>query len=149
MSEGLTGIARTWGPEVTFIEGSFIVASGAINASLVRPAKLGGFTVTWIATGVYSIALDQSYTSVLSAKATVGLATNATTQAIPASAPVTNVQITQDFVKVDPLTNANYVTDTTGKNLLIVAETTGSLADPSGAYRVAFEVALSRSQTFK
>ena len=147
MSFGLKAVARNWGPGIVTVAGSFTIASSAI--ALSRPTR-PGFTVVRKAAGVYQVNLDQAFLSVLKASVQVGPATAfaASLTNLPVTAP-NGVMISQDFFTASA---TQMVTDTTGKNLVIICYTNvaeGTIGELTANYRCSFDIELCESAVNK
>lgn len=139
--QGLMGARRSWGPDTVCIEGSFVVSGGAIvsttnNTRSQKPHNITGFSLTYNATGVYGVTLQQTFVSLFRAVPSIGPGAAFTGSAVPTAAPV-SLMMTQDFMKYSA---GNLVTDSARTTVTIISTNGGALTDPPNTYRVVFEI---------
>ena len=144
MSFGLKGVFRTWGPSLVKVSGSFLINVG--NVVVTRPAR-SGVTVKRQTNGVYTLALAQSFQSVVDADAELVTVSPSATTALSTLVSVGVVQASGDFVTANTV---NYVADNTNKNLLLTCFTSANtLGDPTNAYRISYTFTLAESSMNK
>ncbi len=139
---GLKGILRAWGPGLVRVSGSFAIVSSAVSAS--RPSRPAG-TVVRKAAGKYLFTLNQAFNSVEGAGGWIGPAAGKAGAALDAAVPG-YVIVSQDFMTFDA-TNANYASDSTNKNLVIITlnSANNAIAEVPSNYRCNFWAVLCES----
>lgn len=133
------------GPGLVRVSGSFAVASSAVvvtGSQKVRP-KLGNFTVTRKALGVYVIAYQQAMVSVVSSGAQIGDAAGQSGQAFRTGVGA-YTWVSQDFMTVN---GAQYLADPTNKLMLILVFNTSnnSLTELPANTRLSFDFCFAQS----